>query len=175
VAFVPELSRSQAEIIVDRVRRLKRPGDVVIASVHWGPNWGYDIGPDERRFAHALIDGGVDVVHGHSSHHPRPIEVYRQRLVLYGCGDLVNDYEGIGGRDRYRPDLRLLYLASIRPEAGALVRLRMTPLQAHRMRLRHARDEDSEWLRSLLDRRSRDLGAGVDIDIDDRTLVVNPS
>jgi len=174
VAFVPELSASQAEIVVDRVRPLKRPGDVVIASVHWGPNWGYDIGPDERRFAHALIDGGVDVVHGHSSHHPRPIEVYRQRLVLYGCGDLVNDYEGIGGHDRYRADLRLLYLASIRPETGGLVRLRMTPLQAHQMRLRRARQEDSEWLRTVLDRRSRDLDAGVDIE-DDRTLVVSQS
>ena len=34
-------------------------------------------------------------MHGHSSHHPRPIEVYRGKLILYGCGDLVDDYEGI--------------------------------------------------------------------------------
>jgi hypothetical protein len=27
----------------------------------------------------------------------RPFEVYRDRLILYGCGDLLNDYEGIGG------------------------------------------------------------------------------
>jgi poly-gamma-glutamate capsule biosynthesis protein CapA/YwtB (metallophosphatase superfamily) len=173
LAFVPELSAAQAEIVVGRVRQQKRPGDVVIASVHWGPNWGYDVGPDERRFAHALIDGGVDLVHGHSSHHPRPIEVYRQRLVLYGCGDLVNDYEGIGGHARYRSDLRLLYLASIRPGIGELVRLRMTPLQALRMRLRRARREDSQWLRTVLDRRSRDLGARVEMD-DHRTLVVHP-
>ena len=173
VAFVAELSGSQADVVVDRVRRVKRRGDVVVASVHWGPNWGYRVGRDERRFAHALIDGGVDVVHGHSSHHPRPIEVYRHRLVLYGCGDLVNDYEGIGGHDRYRADLRLIYLASVRPGTGELVRLRMTPLQAHRMRLRRASAEDSGWLRTVLDRVSRDFGTDVDIE-DHETLVVNP-
>jgi poly-gamma-glutamate synthesis protein (capsule biosynthesis protein) len=37
----------------------------------------------------------VDVVHGHSSHHCKGAEVYRGRLVLYGCGDLISDYEGI--------------------------------------------------------------------------------
>ena len=174
VAFLPQLSGSQAEIIIDRVRRLKRPGDIAIASVHWGPNWGYGIGRDQRRLAHALIDGGIDLVHGHSSHHPRPIEVYRHRLVLYGCGDLVNDYEGISGHDQYRPDLRLLYLASVRPETGELVRLRMTALQAHRMRLRRASEEDTGWLRTRLDLHSRDFGTAVDLG-DQGTLVVNPS
>lgn len=32
----------------------------------------------------------VDVVHGHSSHHTKGAEVYRGRLVLYGCGDLIS-------------------------------------------------------------------------------------
>ena len=60
-----------------------------------------------------LIDGGFDVIHGHSSHHPRPVEVYRGRLVLYGCGDAINDYEGISGYGQFRGDLRLLYVASV--------------------------------------------------------------
>ena len=46
----------------------------------------------------ALIEeAGVPVVHGHSSHHPKAIEVYEGRLILYGCGDFLNDYEGIAG------------------------------------------------------------------------------
>ena len=49
-----------------------------------GSNWGYGMEPDQVRFAHQLIHGGVDLIHGHSSHHPRPIEVFRGRLVLYG-------------------------------------------------------------------------------------------
>jgi poly-gamma-glutamate synthesis protein (capsule biosynthesis protein) len=173
VAFVPDLSEERAAAITDRVRRLKRSGDVVVASVHWGPNWGYHVGPDEARFAHALVDGGVDVVYGHSSHHPRPIEIYRRRLVLYGCGDLVNDYEGIGGREQYRDDLRLLYFASVDAGTGELVRLRMTPLQARRMRLRRATAADSRWLQAVLDPLSRDLNAGVSVEAGD-TLAVTP-
>jgi hypothetical protein len=73
----------------------------------------------------ALTRAGL---HGHSSHHPRPIEVYQGRLILYGCGDLINDYEGISGYEKYRDDLRLMYLASVDAN-GALVGLRMVPMQ----------------------------------------------
>ena len=104
-------------------------------SVHWGSNWGYGVSSEEIAFAHRLVDGGVDVVHGHSSHHPRPIEVYHGKLILYGCGDLVDDYEGIGGHARFRDDLRLLHLATIDGATGRLAALRMLPLQARRMRL----------------------------------------
>ena len=82
-----------------------------MVSVHWGGNWGYDVPRDQRRFAHRLLDGGVHLVHGHSSHHPRPVEVHDGKAVLYGCGDLVNDYEGIDGFEEYRGELRLVYLS----------------------------------------------------------------
>ncbi|MBB2911064.1 poly-gamma-glutamate synthesis protein (capsule biosynthesis protein) [Streptosporangium becharense] len=166
VDVVPEPSTAAAAAIADRVRREKRPGDVAVASVHWGSNWGYRIPLEQVRFAHRLVDGGVDVVHGHSSHHPRPIEVYHGRLILYGCGDLVDDYEGITGNERYRDDLRLLYLVSLEPGSGELAGLRMVPLQAHRMRLRHASQEDSHWLRGLLDRIGGGFGARVGLEPD---------
>ena len=123
-----------------------------MASVHWGSNWGYAVESDQADLAHALIDGGVDVVHGHSSHHPRRIEVYRDRPILYGCGDLINDYEGIAGHEVYRGDLRLLYLVDLDRRTGALAALRMLPMQAHRLRLRSASAADAEWLRSVLER-----------------------
>ena len=121
---------------------------------------------DQIRFAHRLIDGGVDVVHGHSSHHPRPIEVYRGKLILYGCGDLVDDYEGIGGHDQYRHDLRLLYLPRLDPTSGELVELRMAPLQARQMRLHRAADHDARWLRTVLDKVSRHFGSRIDLGSD---------
>jgi poly-gamma-glutamate capsule biosynthesis protein CapA/YwtB (metallophosphatase superfamily) len=30
------------------------------------------------------------------------IEGYRDRLILYGCGDFLNDYEGIKGYEEFR-------------------------------------------------------------------------
>ena len=152
VGLVPEPSGAVAAEIIERVRRAVRPGDLVVVSIHWGSNWGYDVPPEWAGFARALIDGGVDIVHGHSSHHPRPIEIHRDRLILYGCGDLVNDYEGISGYEEYRDDLRLLYLASLDRGSGALTGLRLIPLRVRRLRLHRASHADTEWLRAVLDR-----------------------
>ncbi|MFI9251028.1 CapA family protein [Streptomyces sp. NPDC053069] len=164
VAYVRELSPSAAEEAVRRVRRSKRPGDIVVVSVHWGSNWGYLVPRDQTRFARALVDGGVDIVHGHSSHHPRPVEMYRGRLILYGCGDFIDDYEGISGYEEYRDDLRLGYLVSVDADTGCTTGTRMFPLQARRMRLEPAADRDRAWLRATLDRISR--GVRIDVDAD---------
>ena len=140
---------------------MKRPGDIAVVSLHWGSNWGYEIDSRQIRFAHKLIDAGVDVVHGHSSHHPRPIEVYRGKLILYGCGDIVNDYEGIGRHEAYREELRLLYFASIDPGSGGLSVLRMVPMRVCRMRLIRASHDDAAWVRATLDKASRQFGTHV--------------
>jgi poly-gamma-glutamate capsule biosynthesis protein CapA/YwtB (metallophosphatase superfamily) len=169
VAFVPELSDAAADGGVDRVQQ--HAGDIVVASVHWGSNWGYRVSQEQVRFAHRLVEAGVDVVHGHSSHHPRPIEMYRDKLILYGCGDFIDDYEGIPGHEAYRPDLRLAYLASVEPGSGRLVELRMVPLRARQLRLCHASSDDAAWLRTVLDQISDVFGRGVDMGLDG-TLVL---
>ncbi|XVV00660.1 CapA family protein [Actinosynnema sp. CA-248983] len=150
MALLPDLSVATADAVIARVEEVKQPGDVVVASVHWGANWGYPVPADQPRFARRLLDGGVDVLHGHSSHHPRQVEVHHGKLVLYGCGDLIDDYEGIRGFEEFRDDLRLLYFASVDPGTGELTALRMTPLRARRMRLHHASRADAEHLRGVL-------------------------
>ena len=169
VAFLG-LTEADATDLGERVRRAKRPGDLAVVSVHWGSNWGYDVPRGHVRFAHRLVDCGVDVVHGHSSHHPRPVEVYRDRLVLYGCGDLVNDYEGIGSYPRFRDDLRLLYFADLRPD-GRLDQLRMVPLESRQLRLHRATAPDTRWLRRALHRASRPYGSHIDLDADGSLLL----
>jgi poly-gamma-glutamate synthesis protein (capsule biosynthesis protein) len=110
-----------------------------------------------------LVDGGVDIVHGHSSHHPRPVEVYRERLILYGCGDFIDDYEGIEGYEQYRDDLVLMYLATLSPVTGELTALQMTPMQIRKMRLNKTSKADSQWIRETLERVSTPLGTHVDL------------
>jgi poly-gamma-glutamate capsule biosynthesis protein CapA/YwtB (metallophosphatase superfamily) len=162
IDFVFDLSDETAADIANRVRLAKRSGDITIASVHWGANWGYDVPPEHIRFAHRLIDGGIDVVHGHSSHHPRPLEIYRRRIILYGCGDFLNDYEGIRAHEEYRSDLALMYFATLNPASGDLVELRMTPMQIRQMRLNRVARRDAEWLAETLTRISVDFGSWVE-------------
>ena len=95
-----------------------------------------------------------------SSHHPKGIEVHGGRLVLYGCGDFLNDYEGIGGNAAFRGDLSLMYFVTLDP-AGRLRRLEMVPMQIRRFRVQRAAPADSRWLQAMLDREGRGLGTGV--------------
>ena len=166
VHVIPALSDAAADELSRQVLRARQPGDLTVVSAHWGGNWGYRVAADQVRFAHRLVDAGVHMVHGHSSHHPRPIEVYRGKLILYGCGDLVDDYEGIGGHDQYRHDLRLLYLPRLNPISGELVELRMAPLQARQMRLHRASRRDAVWLRTVLEKVSRRFGSRIDLGSD---------
>jgi poly-gamma-glutamate capsule biosynthesis protein CapA/YwtB (metallophosphatase superfamily) len=159
--WVVPVSRRGVASLLDEVNRFRQPGDVVVVSLHWGSNWGYEVPPEQVAVAHALVDGGVDVVHGHSSHHPRPAEVHRGRLILYGCGDLVNDYEGIPGYAAYRDDLRLVPLVTVEAGSGRLVELELVPMQARRLRLHHASEEDAAWLGRTLDREGRPFGSRV--------------
>jgi poly-gamma-glutamate synthesis protein (capsule biosynthesis protein) len=166
VSFVDAPSEAAADQLIRRVNETRRPDDIVVVSLHWGANWGYAVSRRERRFAHRLLDGGVDIVYGHSSHHPRPIEIFHDKLVLYGCGDFVNDYEGISGRAEFRGDLRPMYFVTVEQKPSALVRLRVAVLQARGLCLRHASRADSLWLRSTLDRVSSRFATRVDLDSD---------
>jgi poly-gamma-glutamate synthesis protein (capsule biosynthesis protein) len=161
VELLPDLSDATASSLVERVWGEKRPGDIVVVSIHWGSNWGYEVPRAHVRFAHRLIDGGVDVVHGHSSHHPRPIEVYRHKLVLYGCGDFIDDYEGIPGHEDFRAELVLMYCPVVEPATGNLVELRMAPMRIRRMRLTRASPAEAEWLRDRLTTISEAFGSRV--------------
>ena len=167
--LLTNLSSETAEFVSTHIQRVTKPGDLVIFSIHWGGNWGYQIPPEQAAFAHYLIDhAGVDVVHGHSSHHAKGIEVYRDRLILYGCGDFINDYEGIRGHGTYRGDLCLMYLPSLEPGTGKLLRCQMVPMQIKRFKLNYASDADAQWLRDTLQREGKKLGTHVEMGPENR-------
>jgi poly-gamma-glutamate synthesis protein (capsule biosynthesis protein) len=175
VSFLPSLSSTAADALIARAEAARQDGDLVVVSIHWGSNWGYDVPADQVRFAHHLIDGGVSLIHGHSSHHPRPAEVYRGSLILYGCGDCINDYEGISGYEEFRDELRLLYFASLAPGTGTLQGLRMVPMRARNMRLRHASAADGSWLAATLSRVSREFGSQIEQQPDGTLLLYPPT
>lgn len=167
VSRLADLSARTVDRIAGRVRAAKRPGDVAVVSIHWGGNWGYRIPRQQRAFAHQLVErAAVDVVHGHSSHHPKAVEVYRGKPILYGCGDFLNDYEGISGREEYRSHLVLAYLVTLDPARGALVRLEMVPFEIRRLRLSRASKADAGWLRDTLDRECRKVGTRLELGAD---------
>jgi poly-gamma-glutamate capsule biosynthesis protein CapA/YwtB (metallophosphatase superfamily) len=161
VNLLPDLSPQRAQEVIEHIERYRRADDRVVISLHWGENWGYDVPRSQQVFAHRLVDAGAaDIIHGHSSHHPKGIEVYQGPPILYGCGDFLNDYEGIGGKEAFRGDLTVMYFPTM-DGSGALVSLEMTPMRIRRFRLVRASKEEASWLMETLDRESRRFGARV--------------
>lgn len=172
VHILPHINAKASGKVVSDIRRYRQEGDRVILSLHWGGNWGYEIPEAQREFAHRIIDEGVaDVIFGHSSHHPKGVEVYNGRLILYGCGDLINDYEGISGHEEYRPDLRLLYFPQLDGD-GALSSLRMAPMQMCRFQLQEAPRDDTQWLQERLNRECGAFGHTVELTTSDGYLAL---
>lgn len=143
-----------------------------IFSVHWGPNYRWHPADRIRSLAHFLIDEcEVDIVHGHSSHHVQGVEVYRGRVIVYGCGDFVDDY----ALDReFRNDLgavwRVVVKEKEKEEGGedgrggiVLDRLEIFPTRVEKFRamLLDAGDGDHGWVRERIGELSLELGTKV--------------
>ncbi|MGO9474880.1 MAG: CapA family protein [Rhodomicrobium sp.] len=159
VRLLRDLSRETAQELASEVLAQREAGDTVVISIHWGSNWGHEIGRGQQAFAHALVDlGACDILHGHSSHHARAIEIYRGKPILYGCGDFINDYEGISGHEGYRGDLSAMYFADIGEADGTLEALTVVVFQMRRFRLRQASMRDVRWFQAEMNRHSQDYG-----------------
>jgi poly-gamma-glutamate synthesis protein (capsule biosynthesis protein) len=166
INLLDDLSEATAARVSDEMRAHQRPGDLIVASIHWGSNWGYDISSEQIAFAHRLIEQGVAIVHGHSSHHVKAIEVFRGRLILYGCGDFLTDYEGISGYETFRGDLALMYLVELDSDSGELIAARLVPMQMRRFRLERASAADAKWVCNLLNELGERLGTALRLEED---------
>jgi len=166
VNLLDDLSETTAARVSDLIHTHQQPCDLVIASIHWGSNWGYEIPREQVVFAHRLIEEGVAIVHGHSSHHVKAIEVFKGRLILYGCGDFITDYEGISGYEMFRGDLALMYLVEIDPDSGALSNVRLVPMQMRRFRLERASTADAKWLCNLLNELGARFGTTTTLEVE---------
>lgn len=77
---------------VNDIVQLHKLVDIVIVSLHWGPNMKESPDAYFIDFAHEMIDAGADIIHGHSAHNFQGIERYHGKLILYDTGDFVDDY-----------------------------------------------------------------------------------
>lgn len=163
VNVLDDLSPRSVDAIAGVVQSHKRQGDIAVLSIHWGSNWGYAITAGEREFARRLVDvAAVDVVHGHSSHHAKGIEVHLDKPIFYGCGDLLNDYEGIAGYETYRADLGLMYFPTFDCASGRMSRLVLLPTRMRRFQVSLATENDVSSLVAMLNREGRRLGTRVE-------------
>ena len=163
IALLPGLGEADAREVKACVECHRKPGDLVVVSLHWGEREAADVSAAQRAFAHRLVDLGiVDVLHGHGARAPLPFEVYGDRLLLYACGDLIDDEEAMPVAEGQRADLGCLYVATLARRDGRVRMLEIQPLRRRRFRLERADAEAWIWLGRRLGLPSEDRGAGDD-------------
>jgi poly-gamma-glutamate synthesis protein (capsule biosynthesis protein) len=174
VHLLEELSRNAARKVARLILNEKKENDLVVISIHWGDNWGYEIPQEQIDFAHELIDcAAVDLVHGHSSHHPKGMEIYKGRLILYGAGDFITDYEGIRGYEEYRGDLTCMYFISFFCQGG--MRVQIVPVRVKNFQVTRPSWDENDWLLKTLQQASARFSLQIKRDKDESFLVECPS
>ena len=63
------------------------------------------------------------------------VEVFKQKIILYGCGDLINDYEGHPDYRSMRHHLGAMYFVDFDKASGEVKNLKILPVQRRRFRL----------------------------------------
>lgn len=153
IALLPDPPLAGIDAAGSALEGLRRPGDALLVSIHWGGNWGYEVPRWQRDLARAFVDTcGADVVFGHSSHHAKAAEFHAGRLILYGPGDLLNDYEGIGGHENYLTDVALACFVGLDPAGESAVTCRLRPYTIRRFRLERAGSDTAARLAEVMAR-----------------------
>ncbi len=151
VKLLHGLSLEYAHSVGNWINMFRKPDDIVILSIHWGENWVFKIPQSHIQFAHTLVDNGyVDVIHGHSSHHILGVEIYKEKPVLYGCGDFINDYEGIETKQFFRDDISMMYLITLNTNSKDLIDVTLVPLIKYQFSLKNPSEEDIKQVESIL-------------------------
>jgi poly-gamma-glutamate synthesis protein (capsule biosynthesis protein) len=134
----------------------REQADLVIFSIHWGPNMCERPSREFQAFAHAVIDAGADIFWGHSAHVVQGIEFRRGHPILYDTGDLVDDY----AVDRQlRNDLSAVFLLTVRPPAVEDVEV--VPVRIDDMHVNLAGGRDRDWFLERFNARCAELGTAV--------------
>ena len=139
-----ETDRSPVEAALDAARAADP--DLLVASLHWGPNMVERPPTSFQRFAHWLVDAGVDLVHGHSAHVFQGIELYRGVPILYDTGDFVDDY---AVDPALRNDRSFLFEMVV-TTAGDVESVRLHPTEISNYAVHHAPDSVAEWSRDRM-------------------------
>jgi poly-gamma-glutamate capsule biosynthesis protein CapA/YwtB (metallophosphatase superfamily) len=118
----------------------RRQADLVIFSMHWGPNMRIRPAPAFRAFARRVIEAGADVFWGHSAHVVQGVEIWQGKPILYDTGDFVDDY---AVDPELRNDLSGLFLLRVRPPR--ITRIDVIPVAIGRCQVNRARGAERDW------------------------------
>lgn len=154
--YIDIASKEQRLHALRSLANLREQVDLLIVSIHWGPNMKEKPDPDFIEFAHAMIDNGAGLIHGHSAHNFQGIEVYGQGVILYDTGDFIDDYMV---NLIFRNDHSFFFLAEA--DKAGVKSLRLIPVFINRCQVNLATGSDYDWSIRNMQELSLDFGTVI--------------
>jgi len=161
VEFDPHDEASMA-VLADAVDEAKRfDPDLLVASLHWGPNNRTQPLENHRAVARRLAEWDVDLIQGHSAHLFQGIEVIEGEsptVVCYDMGDFVDDY---AVDPTHRNDRSFLFELVV-GKGGKLLELVCQPTEIESRAVYHASKRGAAWCRKTIQKRSEPFDTDFD-------------
>jgi len=130
--------------------------DLVVFSIHWGPNMRHAPTQEFKDFAHEVMDAGADIFHGHSAHVFQGIEIYKGKPIFYDTGDLIDDYYV---DQAHKNDQQLLFLVYATSEG--VERIELIPLLISYMQVNRATGAAFDEIYERIGELSRAMGTEI--------------
>ena len=147
--------------VANAIAAARAQADLVIFSIHWGPNM-REHPPDEfRHFAHRVVDAGAAVFWGHSAHILQGVEYRDRAAILYDTGDFIDDY---AVDQELRNDLSALFIVDALPHQVTSVSIH--PVRIDHMQVNRAQGDDHAWVMRRMEALCADFGSAAVQDAD---------
>lgn len=131
--------------------------DLIILSLHWGPNMVQTPTADFREYAYKAIEMGVDIIHGHSAHLFQGIEFHNQGVILYNTGDFLDDY---AIDQELRNDWSLIFMVEV--ERKKITKVKTIPVHLSYGQTNIAHEEEAKAIISRMESLSRAFGTKIE-------------
>jgi poly-gamma-glutamate capsule biosynthesis protein CapA/YwtB (metallophosphatase superfamily) len=155
------LLREDFATIEESLRAARQQADLVIFSIHWGPNMCSRPTGEFRAFARRVISAGADIFWGHSAHLVQGIEIFLGKPILYDTGDFVDDY---AVDELARNDVSALFQIKVWPQG--IERIDLAPVLISDMQVNLASERERAIFLKRLALLCDEMGTELETDPD---------
>lgn len=142
------------ELFLESIRTARQNADFVIAVVHWGTEYSYELEDVQQSTGKEYIDAGADAVIGAHSHCLQGMEFYKGKPIIYSLGNYWFNGKTL--------DTMLLNLHFTENEAEQEVEVSILPAVQSGYCTRYAKNlEEQERIYSFLE----EISINVEIDV----------
>jgi len=79
--------------VLETIKDAKKQVDLLIVSAHWGAEYQPYPAEWQRKLAYIMIDAGADLIAGNHPHWTQPLEIYKDKIIIYAHGNFIFDQE----------------------------------------------------------------------------------